>query len=279
MKIGKLVQKFIPKIIEHCKKFDQEEINRLQDIKYSKQIFDINFSFFLHVEDIRNSNLHDKYWKATYEINNKSYRVCNDWFVRNTDLFYKYLISKNIVTEDEISELILKYEKAKEDKIEKKLRQNSRYRGNAIGNAQNLLVRNILSNLGDESFGGDDWKETKQFFGNRCAYCGEEKNLVIEHAIPINKTMLGEHRLGNLVPSCNECNSKKSSLSYKEFLEDDQDKIKKIKEYMKLKNYEPLANNEKSEIVAELLEKAYLDTAEIAKRYIQIIELIQNNDE
>lgn len=84
-------------------------------------------------------------------------------------------------------------------------RTNSCYRGNAIDNAQNLLVRNILSNLGTEQFSEEDWQETKAYFDQKCAYFGESKELVIEHAIPINKVYLGEHRLGNLVPSCREC--------------------------------------------------------------------------
>ena len=130
-----------------------------------------------------------------------------------------------------------------------------------------------MSNLGEESFTSNDWEETKSFFDNRCAYCGSDDALVIEHAIPINKTKLGEHRLGNIEPSCNSCNKKKASLSYNQFL-NDENKIKKIEDYMKSKGYTPLMHNPKAEIIAELLEKAYLDTADVSKRYIQIIELV-----
>ena len=37
----------------------------------------------------------------------------------------------------------------------------NRYKGNPIGNASNALVRNILSNLGNERFNSADWTETK----------------------------------------------------------------------------------------------------------------------
>ena len=44
----------------------------------------------------------------------------------------------------------------------------------------------------------------------------------MEHEIPINKSMIGEHKLGNLVPSCKECNDKKHHKSYEDFLKNDQ---------------------------------------------------------
>jgi len=65
--------------------------------------------------------------------------------------------------------------------------------------AQNLFIRNILSSLGVESLNEEDWNFTKAYFSHKCAYCGAETELLMEHAIPINKAKLGEHRLGNLV--------------------------------------------------------------------------------
>ena len=54
----------------------------------------------------------------------------------------------------------------------------------------------------------------------------------MEHAIPINKEVLGEHRLGNIVPSCKQCNSEKHKKSFEEFLGDDTQKINAIKKCM-----------------------------------------------
>ncbi len=147
-------------------------------------------------------------------------------------------------------------------------RSNSRFRGNAIGNAQNLVIRNILSNLGQESFTEDDWKETKLYFSNSCAYCGTETELQIEHAIPINKTSLGEHCLGNLVPSCKSCNSKKSNQTFHEFLGDDVERIEIIEEYMDSRNYVPLEDNEQ---VIKILDMAYNEVSLLSNRYITIL--------
>lgn len=147
-------------------------------------------------------------------------------------------------------------------------RFNSRYRGNAIGNAQNLFVRNILSRLGNESFSEKDWEATKDYFSRKCAYCGEETDLVIEHAIPINKEKLGEHRLGNLVPSCKACNSQKSNQDFREFLGDKTEQISKIEQYMESRNYVPLEDNEQMQMI---LNMAHKEVAALAERYVKII--------
>jgi len=277
LKIGELVRAYVPKIIEYCEEIDQDEIGRLQNLEYSKDIFGISsYPFWLRKENIT-KNISRRFWNDIYVILEDEFRVSSQWTVSHIEKFQKYLINKNIVTKDELDNLEFDTQKANDIKLNKRLRSNSRYKGNAIGNAQNLVIRNILSNLGDEAFNENDWKNTKEFFNNECAYCGSKEQLVMEHAIPINKTMLGEHRLGNIVPSCNKCNKEKASQSYDTFLKD-ASRLEKIETYMKSKKYEPLGSHLKSEIISEILKKAYLDTAEVAKRYIEIIELIQNKD-
>jgi 5-methylcytosine-specific restriction endonuclease McrA len=150
----------------------------------------------------------------------------------------------------------------------KAVKNNSRYRGNAIGNAQNLLIRNILSNLGSEAFNEDDWKKTIAYFNNKCAYCGSDDKLVMDHAIPINKEKLGEHRIGNLIPSCEKCNSAKADKDYKEFLKNNIEALEKIETYMFSKNYIPLENNEQ---LKNVLNMAHQEVADVAKRYIELI--------
>lgn len=44
-------------------------------------------------------------------------------------------------------------------------------------------------------------------FGHRCAYCGVDGDLHMEHVVPISKG--GEHHLGNIVPACQTCNYSK----------------------------------------------------------------------
>jgi hypothetical protein len=143
-----------------------------------------------------------------------------------------------------------------------------RFKGNPIGNSQNQLIRNILSNIGDESFTRNDWEEIKKEFNNKCAYCGSEDELEMDHAIPINKEKLGEHKLGNLVPACKICNQNKADEDYREFLGTNIDAINNIEQHMKNKNYIPLGDNDK---LRKILNKAHEEVALIAERYIYII--------
>ena len=268
MKIGQLVRQFLPKIFEYCEKVDAEELNRLMSHTYSLDTFHLTaYPFCQEVLKIE-TNQSCRYWTQEFDVQGKVVRVCNDWYVRHKPYFVQYLVTKGIVNKEEFGNEALSIEESvTKYKQEANPRKSSRYKNIAIGNAQNLVVRNILSNLGHEHFSEKDWGDTKKFFSHKCAYCGEEKKLVMDHAVPINKQMMGEHRLGNLIPSCHECNSKKATKDFREFLGTDETKIQKIEAYMGSKGYEPLDD----EHVAELLEMAYRDVADVATRHITII--------
>lgn len=266
MKIGKLVKHHVKKIFQHCDTEEHGELERLMDKKYSKKTFGINYPFCTE-SDLIPKDDSKRYWTDLYLVRGKKVRVSSQWFIEHTEQFKKYLLNKGLIAQETIDELA----EIDSDAIHTSInstRINSRYRGNAIGNAQNLLVRNILSNLGAESFNKEDWDNTKTYFDNKCAYCGSEKELVIEHAVPINKASLGEHRLGNIVPSCKSCNSKKADKDYQTFLKGNEYRIRRIEEYMDSRNYIPLGENEQ---VAKILEMAYQEVAMVSKRYIEIL--------
>ena len=50
-------------------------------------------------------------------------------------------------------------------------------------------------------------------FKNACAYCGAPPPLVEEHLVPINRTSVGLHAWGNIVPACKVCNDLKAGNS------------------------------------------------------------------
>lgn len=152
----------------------------------------------------------------------------------------------------------------------------NRYKAMPIGNTSNQLVRYILSNIGKESFSENDWEETKKWFNYKCAYCGKSGELQIDHAIPINKEHLGEHRLGNLVPSCGRCNNNKHDSGYKEFLGDQPERIRKIEEYMESKDYRPLHLHQNAAVIKKILRLAYKEARELANRYIELIHDINS---
>jgi 5-methylcytosine-specific restriction endonuclease McrA len=55
-----------------------------------------------------------------------------------------------------------------------------------------------------------EWKQTKEIFGHRCAYCGRQPHrLEQEHIHPI--VLGGEHSPENVVPACRSCNARKGA--------------------------------------------------------------------
>jgi len=268
MRIGQLVRQFLPKIFEYCEQVDKHELNQLMDIEYSLKKFHLtSYPFCQEIGKIK-SNESCRYWKQEYEVQGKVVRICSQWFVKHKAFFVQYLISHNIVSPEKLKDEALSVEESvTKHKQKASSTKGTRYKSIAIGNAQNLTVRNILSNLGHEAFSENDWGTAKEYFANTCAYCGAKDKLEMDHAIPINKNMMGEHRLGNLIPSCHACNSNKGQKDFREFLGSDEVKIQKIETYMECKGYKPLDD----EYTAELLEMAYRDVADVATRYITII--------
>jgi hypothetical protein len=267
MKIGKLIKSNIASIINYCNNVNHDEFGSLCDLPYSKRIFDINFPFFIEISNINENDSKKqscRFWSEIYLVRGKRVRITSQWFESSIPLFLKYMEQKDIAVNSKIDSSAI-------EKTVVNSRVNSRYRGNAIGNAQNLLIRNILSNLGTESFSEENWKETKNYFNNVCAYCGGGTEFFIEHAIPINKVKLGEHRLGNIIPSCKKCNSNKADKDYKEFLGDNVEAIARIEKYMESRNYVPLEDNEQ---MKKILNIAYDEVASVANRYITIINLL-----
>lgn len=59
------------------------------------------------------------------------------------------------------------------------------------------------------------WVKIKQYFGNKCAYCGKEEPLAQEHFIPLSKG--GEYTINNIIPSCKSCNSSKRDKNFFEW--------------------------------------------------------------
>lgn len=64
----------------------------------------------------------------------------------------------------------------------------------------------ILKNL-DNSFDRNDWQVVLDFFGNRCAYCGNEGEMTMDHFVPV--TANGEHTINNIICACRSCNTSK----------------------------------------------------------------------
>lgn len=281
MKIGRVVQAHIPKIFRHCDRVDHAEFDRLCDKGYSKKTFDINFPFCKPVDDIGNFERR-RYWTQIYLVRGVSVRVTSQWFDAPTShsrvRLIRYLEQKDIeilpCAYDENSDpakMSLPLDGAPREIFATARQPRGRYRSSAIGIAQNALVRNILSNIGEDAFSPEQWQNVINDFGNRCAYCGAEGDLVMDHVVPINRSALGEHRLGNLVPACRDCNSRKGDKDYQEFLENNSEALTVIEAHMNRFNYVPIGENEQ---IREIIELAHKELPAIAARYVRIINTL-----
>jgi hypothetical protein len=269
MRIGELVRSHIGGILRYCEN-DPAELLRLIDGTYSKRWFNLNWPFFVEADRI-SPNDHVRYWKDRYVQGPKRLRACSQWFEKDRDAFNRYLRSKGIAN-GEPSDRPIPVEPPSPlpPRIDPQPR-NSRYKATAIGDAQNLFIRVLLSNIGNESFSRRDWENTKLYFANNCAYCDERDELHMDHGIPINKTDLGEHRLGNLIPSCKKCNDTKHHADFRKFLADKPEQTAKIHEYMTSKNYTPSGDNKRLRMI---LDQAHEEVRVLAERYIAIINTL-----
>lgn len=69
--------------------------------------------------------------------------------------------------------------------------------------------------------GGKHFLTVRKFFGERCCYCGAAllgERVAQDHLIPMNKTSLGLHAWGNVVPACQDCNAKKQGKEWHAYL-------------------------------------------------------------
>jgi hypothetical protein len=274
MKIGKLVQRSIPAIFEYCETNEPTEFARLQDARYSKEAFDINYPFCKPVTKIE-PNQHRRFWEKEYQVHGIFVRVTSQWFNPTTSeslsRFHNYLKQRGLSTVDDLASVT----SSPTDPVSKNngSRANPKHR-NAIGNAQNLFVRYLLSSIADEDVSTQGWQEILSDFDNCCAYCGAQEKLSMDHIVPLNKQSLGQHCIGNLVPACRACNAKKAAKDFRDFLTGDTPKITAIETHMTKYGYEP---NNDYEILRQIVDLAHQDVRLLADRYVKIIKTVQQD--
>lgn len=72
------------------------------------------------------------------------------------------------------------------------------------------LYWNIRRAKSGEPLSETQWAAIKKAYDYKCAYCGDKsKVLTQDHIVPVSKGGLTE--IGNIVPACRICNSRKSS--------------------------------------------------------------------
>jgi len=141
MKIGKFVQAHISQIFDHCQTTDPEELAWLQDLRYSKETFGINYPFCTRIEEI---SLVDsvRYWTRKHQVGPVQVRVTSQWFnppTSNSRQLFESYLRKLRIEPTSPSAPANPTTTAPERRPAR-----GRYRSHAIGNAQNAFVRYIF---------------------------------------------------------------------------------------------------------------------------------------
>lgn len=58
----------------------------------------------------------------------------------------------------------------------------------------------------------EEWRNTKRYFDNQCAYCGSNDKLTYDHFIPFSKG--GVFTVSNIIPACFKCNTSKNDREF-----------------------------------------------------------------
>ena len=105
MKIGHLVKSFVPLIFNYCSSVDNEELERLSNREYSKKAFGINYPFCTRVDAQIMNTESKRFWKQSFYVQGKEYRVCSQWVISHKPKILKYLLKLNIIDTAKYQEL------------------------------------------------------------------------------------------------------------------------------------------------------------------------------
>jgi len=109
------------------------------------------------------------------------------------------------------------------------------------------VKRGMRELLSHRDLSNSEWIEIREFFGNVCAFCGcadtgnRRTGIVPDHLIPAVEH--GENCIGNIVPSCQDCNDHRGKKEWRaylqsEFTDDATTRINRIDQYLQQHPYE-----------------------------------------
>lgn len=116
-------------------------------------------------------------------------------------------------------------------------------------------------------------RELVSLFDGECCYCGmsiNENNLSLDHLVPMNRSDLGLHAWGNVVPCCRPCNGEKQQKHWQEFLGKKADgesfkaRLLRIQKFQKQVDYDPTLH------LDTYANNLYQDVGEVAMTLIKL---------
>jgi hypothetical protein len=175
----------------------------------------------------------------------KLYRTKNNEIILGTRRRYyrenkEQILLRNKKWKEENSEYVIKSRvKYYNENLEKMLEYKKNYRKknkdavNSYNHKRRSIARKLPSTLTTK-----EWREIKEYFNYRCAYCGKEKPLQQEHFLALSKG--GEYTHNNIVPACALCNLSKKDKNFFKWYPTckiySKKREKKILDYLNYKN-------------------------------------------
>ena len=112
----------------------------------------------------------------------------------------------------------------------------------------------------------------REFFGERCCYCDADLAAgrpAQDHLVPMNKTSLGLHAWGNVVPACQDCNASKHGGEWHAYLVNRAgtsaaERYKRVSDFVKHYRYEPDPND-----LRDTAEELYTEVGDIAMTLVK----------
>lgn len=108
---------------------------------------------------------------------------------------------------------------------------NERRRGTIDIHRRRARLQNLPAD-----FSMDDWQIALNYFGNACAYCGNQKSTAQDHFVPIARN--GGTVKTNIIPACTKCNCSKNASEPFEWMEENprvsRGAVKDILSYLRL---------------------------------------------
>lgn len=154
-----------------------------------------------------NKRKRKKYLEKYYAISDNKKRhneKSKRYYKKNKERILELGRKRYRAKKTEIAKYHAHYYKNNKEKVDE---QNRRWR---INNYDKWLSygRNYFCKR-DGDFSYEEWLMLQAEYDNKCAYCGKITGLTIDHVVPISRG--GEHDIGNVLPSCHSCNSKKGT--------------------------------------------------------------------
>ena len=181
----------------------------------------------LEKEKGRSKKYYDKN-KNSEEYHEKKSEWCMRWRQENIDKRNQYIKQYRQERKDKLKEeRKYYYIEHRQESIEKRrlYRKENQEKENQYAkqyrrkNPEIMRINNQRRNARKKnlSFGYTlkQWETAKQYFNDKCAYCGKEVKLTQDHFIPLING--GEYTINNIIPACGHCNSSKNNKNFFEW--------------------------------------------------------------